>query len=62
MEEKPFKEPKEVKKETKKCLCSERIGRNIRCPDHGDVDKIWHNFNIVRQSLLTNDFLEYHGY
>ena len=40
MEEKAFKEPKEVKKETKKCLCSKKIGRNVRCPDHGDVDKI----------------------
>jgi|TARA_B110001454_G_scaffold53438_1_gene52289 hypothetical protein len=40
MEEKSFKEPKEVKKEGKKCLCNKTIGRNVRCPDHGDIDKI----------------------
>jgi|TARA_R110000824_G_scaffold322589_1_gene509533 hypothetical protein len=39
MESKPFDEPKEVKKVVK-CLCSKRIGRNERCPDHGDIDKI----------------------
>ena len=39
MEEKSLKEPKEIK-QVKKCLCSEKIGRNVRCPDHGDVDKI----------------------
>jgi hypothetical protein len=39
MEDKSFKEPKEVKK-VKKCSCNEDIGRNIRCPDHGDLDKI----------------------
>ncbi len=40
MEEKAFKEPKEVKKEVKKCTCNEDIGRNIRCPIDGDADKI----------------------
>tara|TARA_R110002033_G_scaffold46046_4_gene90332 strand:- start:452 stop:574 length:123 start_codon:yes stop_codon:yes gene_type:complete len=40
MEEKSFNEPKEVKKQVKKCLCNKTIGRNVRCPDHGDVDKI----------------------
>ena len=39
MEEKSFNEPKEVKKVVKKCTCK-RIGRNERCPDHGDIDKI----------------------
>lgn len=40
MEEKAFKEPKEIKKEVKKCTCNEDIGRNIRCPIDGDADKI----------------------
>jgi len=39
MESKSFDEPKEIKK-VSKCLCSKRIGRNERCPDHGDIDKI----------------------
>ena len=39
MEEKSFNEPKEVKKEVKKCTCSS-VGRNIRCPIDGDSDKI----------------------
>jgi hypothetical protein len=31
---------KEVSKPVKACSCNEDIGRNIRCPDHGDADKI----------------------
>ena len=38
MEEKAFKEPKEVKKEVgkevKKCLCNEVIGRSTKCTVH----------------------------
>ena len=33
--------PTVVKKEiTKTCSCNEDIGRDIRCVDHGDLDKI----------------------
>ena len=43
MEEKSFDKIKEIKiqeKPVKKCLCNKTIGRNERCPDHGDIDKI----------------------
>ena len=33
--------PTIIKKEiVKTCSCNKDIGRNIRCPDHGDPDKI----------------------
>ena len=32
-------EPK-AKEIVKTCSCNQDIGRNIRCPDHGDSDKI----------------------
>ena len=33
--------PTIVKKEiVKTCSCNQDTGRNIRCPDHGDPDKI----------------------
>jgi len=33
--------PTIVKKEiVKTCSCNKDIGRNIKCPDHGDPDKI----------------------
>jgi|TARA_B110000014_G_C20058838_1_gene551288 hypothetical protein len=28
------------KKKTSSCSCNVDIGRNIRCPSHGDADKI----------------------
>jgi hypothetical protein len=34
MEEKAFKEPKEVKKEVKECLCNPEIGKHPKCPVH----------------------------
>jgi hypothetical protein len=34
MVSKSFDEPKEVKKEVKKCLCNEIIGRSTKCPVH----------------------------
>ena len=38
MEEKSFKEPKEIKKEVgkevKKCLCNPEIGKHPKCPVH----------------------------
>lgn len=33
--------PTIIKKEiVKSCSCDQDIGRNIRCSDHGDLDKI----------------------
>ena len=37
MEEKPLKEPKEIKiqeKPVKKCLCNPVIGKHPKCPEH----------------------------
>ena len=47
--------PHTHEKKTSSCACNEEIGRNIYCKSHGDPDKIWQNFNTVRQVYIPSN-------